>query len=105
MAGGDRRRAAGRSLSAGFVPAERAELWTVTLSNDGSVDAALPRQVRLDPACEVADGANGFRLTAAACRRAAGSRGDRRWPAACQPQTHHRLGAVREPGRMLDVVQ
>ena len=28
-------------LSAGLVPAERADLWTVTLSNDGPVDAAL----------------------------------------------------------------
>src|SRR5215211_4072602 len=39
-------------LSAGLVPAERSDLWTVTLSNDGPVDAPLPRQVRLDPACE-----------------------------------------------------
>ena len=52
-------------LSAGLVPAERSDLWTVTLSNDGPVDATLPRQVRLDPACETADGANGFRLAAA----------------------------------------
>ena len=79
-------------LSAGLVPAERADLWTVTLSNDGPVDAALPRQVRLDPACEAADGANGFRLAAAG--RAAGPRGDRQRPAARQSQTHHWLGAV-----------
>jgi hypothetical protein len=52
-------------LSAGLVPAERSDLWTVTLSNDGPVDAALPRQVRLDPACEAADGANGFKLASA----------------------------------------
>jgi hypothetical protein len=52
-------------LSAGLVPAERADLWTVALSNDGPVDARLPRQVRLDPACEAADGANGFRLATA----------------------------------------
>ena len=52
-------------LSAGLVPAERADLWTVTLSNDGPVDAVLPRQVRLGPGCEAADGANGFRLAAA----------------------------------------
>jgi hypothetical protein len=53
-------------LSVGLVPAERADLWTVTLSNDGPVDAPLPRQVRLDPTCEMADGANGFRLVSAA---------------------------------------
>ena len=52
-------------LSAGLVPAERADLWTVTLTNDGPVDAVLPRQVRLGPGCEAADGANGFRLAAA----------------------------------------
>jgi hypothetical protein len=53
-------------LSAALVPAERSDLWTVTLSNDGPVDAPLPRQVRLDPTCEMADGANGFRLVSAA---------------------------------------
>ena len=52
-------------VNASLVPAERAGLWTVTLSNDGAVDASLPRQVRLDPSCEMADGANGFRLVAA----------------------------------------
>lgn len=55
----------GVQVSAGLVPAESADLWTITLSNDGTVDAALPRQIRLDPACESADGANGFRLVAA----------------------------------------
>jgi hypothetical protein len=49
-------------LSASLVPAEAADLWTVTLSNDGAVDAVLPRQVRLDHACTMADGANGFHL-------------------------------------------
>ena len=52
-------------LNAMLVPTDRADVWTVTLSNDGSVDATLPRQVRLDPACETADGANGFRIGAA----------------------------------------
>ncbi|MGE5151114.1 MAG: hypothetical protein ACM3II_13405, partial [Rhodospirillaceae bacterium] len=37
-------------------------LWTVTLSNDGTIDATTPRRVRLDPNCTLADGANGFRL-------------------------------------------
>lgn len=53
-------------LSASLVPAEAADLWTVTLSNDSSIDAVVPRQVRLDPACAMADGANGFRLVGGA---------------------------------------
>jgi hypothetical protein len=52
-------------LRAALVQTERADVWTVTLSNDGPIDAVLPSQVRLDPACEMADGANGFRLRAA----------------------------------------
>jgi len=51
-------------LSAALVPAEAADLWTVTLSNDGAVDATVPRRVQLDAACALADGANGFRLAA-----------------------------------------
>ena len=49
-------------LGATLVPTDKPDLWTVTLSNDGIVDAALPRQVRLDPTCAMADGANGYRL-------------------------------------------
>jgi len=49
-------------LSATLVQAEQPDLWTVTLSNDGLADAQLPQRVRLDPACAMADGANGFRL-------------------------------------------
>jgi hypothetical protein len=49
----------------GHAPTDRPDVWAVTLSN---VDATLPRQVRLDPACEMADGANGFRMTAASLR-------------------------------------
>lgn len=52
-------------VTAALVPTTRADVWTVTVTNDGPVDAALPRRVRLDPGCEMADGANGFRLTAA----------------------------------------
>jgi hypothetical protein len=90
-------------LRAGLVPAERSDLWTVTLSNDGPVDAMLPRQVRLDPACEMADGANGFRLAAA----------DR--PLILEATGNDRLRANRkrvigwarcaDPGSTLDVVQ
>lgn len=90
-------------LSAGLVPAERTDLWTVTLSNDGPADAALPRQVRLDPACEAADGANGFRLAAAGgplvleATRGGQLRANRK----------RIIGWARctEPERMLDVVQ
>jgi hypothetical protein len=49
-------------LSATLVATDTPDLWTVTLSNDGIVDAALPRRVVLDPACAMADSANGFRL-------------------------------------------
>ncbi|HEY4166700.1 MAG TPA: DUF3142 domain-containing protein [Reyranella sp.] len=54
------------TLSATLVAADSPSLWTVTLSNDGSVDATAPRHVRLDPTCTLADGANGFRLIAGA---------------------------------------
>jgi hypothetical protein len=49
------------TLSAALVATDNPGLWTVTLSNDGVVDAAAPRRVRLDPSCTLADGANGFR--------------------------------------------
>jgi hypothetical protein len=94
-------------LSAGLVPTERSDLWTVTLANDGPVDAALPRQVRLDPACEMADGANGFRLMAGRAQP------DR--PLVLEAAAGGRLRAHRqriigwarctEPGRELDVAQ
>jgi hypothetical protein len=90
-------------LSAGLVPAERADLWTVTLSNDGPADATLPRQVRLDPACEAADGANGFRLAAAGGPLVLeAARGGR-----LRANRKRIIGWARctEPERMLDVVQ
>lgn len=91
-------------LSAGLVPTETPDLWNVTLSNDGLADAALPRQVRLDPACAMADGANGFRV-----KRREGE------PLALEATGGGRLRAHRsrvvgwarctQPGRQLDVVQ
>jgi hypothetical protein len=51
-------------VSATLVPAEGPGLWTVTLANDGAIDAAVPLRVQLDPTCTLADGANGFRLVA-----------------------------------------
>jgi hypothetical protein len=50
------------SLSAGLVATGQPHVWNVVLSNDGLVDVPIPRQVRLDQACETADGANGFLL-------------------------------------------
>lgn len=90
-------------LSAGLVPAERSDLWTVTLSNDGPVDAALPRQVRLDPACEAADGANGFRLAASGGPLVLEATGNGRLRASRK----RIIGWARctEPERVLDVVQ
>ena len=90
-------------LSAGLVPAERSDLWTVTLSNDGPVDAPLPRQVRLDPTCEMADGANGFRLAAAGRPLVLEATGNDRLRA----EGKRIIGWARctDPGRTLDVVQ
>jgi hypothetical protein len=49
-------------VSGRLTPTEHSGLWTVTLSNDGDVDSVLPRLVRLDPVCAMADGANGYRV-------------------------------------------
>jgi hypothetical protein len=49
-------------VSAALEATDGPELWNVVLSNDGTIDAPLPRQVRLDLACGAADGANGFQL-------------------------------------------
>ena len=90
-------------LSAALVPAERADLWTVTLSNDGPVDTPLPRQVWLDPACEMADGANGFKLAAAGGPLVLEATGNDRLRA----ERKRIIGWARctDPGRTLDVVQ
>lgn len=90
-------------LSARLVPAERGDLWTVTLSNDGPVDVALPRHIRLDPACEAADGANGFRLASAGGPLVLEATGNGRLRA----NRKRIIGWARcaEPERVLDVVQ
>jgi hypothetical protein len=89
-----------RQLSATLVPAETAGLWTVTLSNDGAVDAVVPRRVELDPACAMADGANGFRLVAGAPLALEGGGNGR-----LRPQGTRIIGWARctEPRRHLDV--
>jgi hypothetical protein len=89
-------------VSARLAPAEQPGLWTVTLSNDGDVDSVLPQRVRLDQACAMADGANGYRVT------------DTR-PLALEATARERLRAHRtraigwarctDPGKELDVVQ
>lgn len=94
-------------LSAELVATKHPGVWTVTLSNDGPIDAALPRQVRLDPGCEMADGANGFRLAAGSLRA------DQ--PLVLEAMRADRLRAHRQrvigwarctqPGQELDVVQ
>lgn len=95
-----------RQVSAVLVPTERPDLWSVALSNDGATDAPLPRLVRLDKACELADGANGFRL------KTAGESGNR--PLILEAAGEGRLRAHRkrvigwarctQPGSELDVV-
>jgi hypothetical protein len=91
-------------LSAELVATATPGLWTVTLSNDGTVDAPLPRQVRLDPACEAADGANGFRLrsldgASLALETASGGR--------LRPHRERIIGWARcpQPGRQLHVAK
>ena len=91
-------------VSAALVPAEQSDLWNVVLSNEGSVDAPLPSQVRLDAACQAADGANGFRLVAdrPADPRVLESNGNGRLRA----QTKRTIGWARcvQPERQLHVV-
>lgn len=94
-------------LRAGLVATDRPAVWTVILSNEGAIDATLPRQVRLDPDCEIADGANGFRLAA--------GRLSVEGPLVLEPMRTDRLRAHRQriigwarctqPGQELDVVQ
>jgi hypothetical protein len=96
-----------RQVSAALVPTERPGLWSVSLSNDGATDAPLPRQVRLDRACELADGANGFQL------KVAGGGSER--PLILEAAGEGRLRAHRkrvigwarcsQPGSELDVVE
>jgi len=96
-----------RQVRAALVPTGRPGLWSVSLSNDGATDAPLPRQVRLDKGCELADGANGFRLGTAAAE------GDR--PLVLEAAGEGRLRAHRtrvigwarcsQPGSELDVVE
>ncbi|MDB5488681.1 MAG: hypothetical protein JWQ58_2396 [Reyranella sp.] len=91
-------------VSASLVPAEQSDLWNVVLSNESSVDAQLPSQVRLGPACLAADGANGFRLVAdgKSDHRALESNGNGRLRA----QTKRTIGWARcvQPERQLHVV-
>ncbi|MFO1086915.1 MAG: DUF3142 domain-containing protein [Reyranellaceae bacterium] len=96
-----------RQVRAALVPTERPDLWSVALANDGATDAPFPRQVRLDKACGLADGANGFRL------KLAGGVGDR--PLILESAGEGRLRAHRtrvigwarctQPGSELDVVE
>lgn len=90
--------------SASLVPAEQPDLWKVVLSNDGTVDAPLPARVRLDPACQAADGANGFRLAVGgpADHRVLEGDGNGRLRA----QSKRTIGWARcvQPERQLDVV-
>jgi hypothetical protein len=87
-------------LNATLVPAESPGLWTVTLSNDGTVDATVPHRVRLDPGCDAADGANGFRLVSADSLTLE-SQGGR-----LRPHARRVIGWARcsQPRRQLDVV-
>ena len=86
-------------VSASLVPAENPGLWSVMLANDGAIDADVPRRVRLDAGCTLADGANGFRLVAGAPLALASTGGRLR------PQERRVIGWARctDPQRQLDV--
>jgi hypothetical protein len=86
-------------VSASLVPAESHGLWTVMLANDAAIDADVPRRVRLDAGCALADGANGFRLVAGAPLSLASAGGRLR------AQERRIIGWARctEPQRQLDV--
>jgi hypothetical protein len=86
----------------GLAAGEQAGLWAVTASNDGDVDGVLPRLVRLGAACEMADGANGYRVADArplVLEAAAGQR--------LRAHRNRIIGWARctDPGKDLDVVQ
>ena len=93
-----------RAVHAALAPTDQPDLWTVALTNDGVVDSPFPREVRLDKACALADGANGYRL-----RMVAGQ------PLILEAAEEGRLRAHRkrvigwarctQPGRVLDVVE
>ena len=94
-------------VGAALMPTEHAGLWSVVLSNDGPVDADLPRQVRLDPVCEATDGANGFRLRPRAASAGGGPLVLEATAAGrLRPQARRVIGWARcpAPGRALDVV-
>ena len=82
---------------------DRPELWNVVLSNDGTVDAPLPRQVRLDLACAAADGANGFQLTSHGVSPVLEARS----PGRLHAHTRRIIGWARcaQPQRQLDVAR
>ena len=86
-------------VSASLVPADGPGLWTVMLANDGAIDADVPRRVRLDAGCAMADGANGFRLVADAPLALVSAGGRLR------AQERRVIGWARctEPQRQLDV--
>jgi len=88
-------------ISASLVPADSPNLWTVTLTNESAVDAAVPRRVRLDATCAMADGANGFRLAAAEPMMLERPGGRLR------PHDSRVIGWARcaQPRRQLDVIQ
>lgn len=88
-------------VSAMLEATDRPELWNVVLSNDGAVDAPLPRQVWLDPACAAADGANGFHLASQGAAPALEARS----PGRLRAHTKRIIGWARcaEPQRQLDV--
>jgi hypothetical protein len=92
-------------LRAELLATDSPELWSVAVSNDGTVDAALPRLVRLDPSCVMADGANGFRLATDDSRFDGKLSLESTGGGRLRPQSRRIIGWARclQPGRELDV--
>ncbi|MBS0549597.1 MAG: DUF3142 domain-containing protein [Proteobacteria bacterium] len=90
-------------VSAVLEATDQADLWNVVLANDGTVDAPLPRQIGLDPACAAADGANGFHLASSGTAPALEARSAGRLRA----HTKRTIGWARcaQPQRQLDVAR
>ncbi|MBS0541434.1 MAG: DUF3142 domain-containing protein, partial [Proteobacteria bacterium] len=90
-------------VSATLEATDQSHLWSVVLSNDGAIDAPLPRQIRLDPACAAADGANGFHLASSGTAPALEARS----PGRLRAHTKRTIGWARcaQPQRQLDVAR
>jgi hypothetical protein len=94
------------NLTASLVATGHSNVWDVVLSNDGPSDVSVPRKVRLDPTCEMADGANGFQLAMVSARAGAPLVLEAADAGRLRAQTKRTIGWARcsEPGGGVHVV-